>query len=103
MVVPACRADPTRCISVVSGADGWGIREMSQKAYFYNMPVAFAVANSTAAWQLDQPCSLLLLAYNPDKDDGRETVEKLCPTPRKLRRTGWVSTNSFNPCDLLAR
>lgn len=56
LVVPACRADPNRCISVVSGANGWGIREMSQKAFFFNMPVAFAVANSTAAWQLDQPC-----------------------------------------------
>eukprot|EP00434_Breviolum_minutum_P026215 symbB.v1.2.023175.t1/scaffold2102.1/size90421/5 len=67
LVVPACRADPTRCISVVSGADGWGIREMSQKAFFYNMPVAFAVANSTANWLgINKQLQSLLYAFTPD-------------------------------------
>ena len=49
-VAPSCRADPMRCIAVVSSGDGWGIREMMHKAFFYNMPVAFGTAISFASW-----------------------------------------------------
>lgn len=39
-----------RCIAVVTSGDGWGIREMMHKAFFYNMPVAFGTAITSASW-----------------------------------------------------
>ncbi|CAK8985487.1 40S ribosomal protein S6 [Durusdinium trenchii] len=42
-VAPACRNNPSSCIAVIT-LRGWGNREISQQAFFHNMPLAIASA-----------------------------------------------------------
>lgn len=46
----ACRDVPSSCIAAVTAGQGWGIREMSQQAFFHNMPLAFATAADYATY-----------------------------------------------------
>jgi len=66
-VAPSCRADPMRCIAVVTSGDGWGIREMMHKAFFYNMPVAFGTAITSADYQqINSQLQSLFYTFSPD-------------------------------------
>ena len=49
---PACRANPTTCLSSVTGGTGWGLTELVQQAFFHNIPVAFALAESSATYRV---------------------------------------------------
>ena len=49
---PACRAQPSTCLSSVTGGTGWGITEMVQQVSFHNIPVAIAVAVNSASYRV---------------------------------------------------
>lgn len=43
---PACRTDPSACVTCLTGGTGWAVHEIMGKATAHNMPVAIAVASS---------------------------------------------------------
>eukprot|EP00434_Breviolum_minutum_P000845 symbB.v1.2.000743.t1/scaffold36.1/size400579/15 len=40
-VAPSCQNTPDRCLAVIT-RQGWGLMHLSQRAYFWNMPIAIA-------------------------------------------------------------
>ncbi|CAK9050882.1 40S ribosomal protein S6, partial [Durusdinium trenchii] len=63
----ACRDVPSSCIAVVTAGQGWGIREMSQQAFFHNMPLAFATAADYATYlRINKDLQSMAYWWSPD-------------------------------------
>jgi len=66
-LAPTCRSDPSRCVAVVSGGDGWGTLAFMQRAASFHMPLAIAVAVDLAAYtQVPRDYSVLFYWWWPD-------------------------------------
>jgi hypothetical protein len=61
---PACRAQPSTCIPVVSGGTGWGIHDFQHKATAFNMPLAIGVSKQYE--ELARKHRILLYYYTPN-------------------------------------
>ena len=59
---PACRSEPSACVSCLTGGTGWAVHEIMGKATAHNMPVAIAVASSFQNYA-NVPKSLDLMLY----------------------------------------
>ncbi|CAE7033699.1 RPS6 [Symbiodinium sp. CCMP2592] len=66
---PSCRQNVSECAAIVTGGTGWGMTEMPQQAFFWNMPLAFATAAQAPVSQyylLNKQLQSLLYWWAPD-------------------------------------
>lgn len=66
---PSCRQNVSECTAIVTGGSGWGMTEMPQQAFFWNMPLAFATAAQAPVSQyypLNKQLQSLLYWWAPD-------------------------------------
>ncbi|CAK9050884.1 40S ribosomal protein S6, partial [Durusdinium trenchii] len=65
-LAPACRSNPGSCMAVVT-AQGWAFRELTQQAFFHNIPMAIANGLDFATYvELNAQLQSFLFWWNPD-------------------------------------
>ena len=66
-IAPACRANHSQCVLMLTGGGGWGIMEMMQKATAHHMPLAVGVAATWAVYtELPLVKRMVLYWWTPD-------------------------------------
>ena len=64
---PACRDNPSTCLTWFTGGTGWGMGEILLKAAVYNIPLATAVASSWGNYvNLPAESNVMLYWWVPD-------------------------------------